>query len=135
MTLDRYYNDPTVPGHDPRHKYFSVIDPGDPILDDMFNRIPNPHPVNEQNPRSKYTCAEANTIRVTTCFRYNIEICFGGIKQFQFLNQKKTDFHFLDPMGSLLPENLRDIPKLEVLYNNILGLYNRVHPGFQRTFD
>ena len=134
LTLDRYYNDPTVPGHDPRHKYFSVIDPGDPILDDMFNRIPNPHPVNEQNPRSKYTCAEANTIRVTTCFRYNIEICFGGIKQFQFLNQKKTDFHFLDPMGSLLPENLRDIPKLEVLYNNILGLYNRVHPGFQRTF-
>ena len=136
LTLDRYYTDPNVPGHDPRHKYFSVIDIGDPILDENFNRIPNPHPVDENNPRTTFTCAEANTIRITTMFRYAIEVCFTGVKQFQFFNQRKTDFHFLDPMGRLFPEELKlqSVPKLEVLFNNVLALYNRVHPGFARTF-
>ena len=134
LTLDRYYTDPNVPGHDPRHKYFSVIDEGDPILDENFNRIPNPHPVDENNPRSTFTCAEANTIRITTMFRYTIEVCFTGIKQFKFFDQRKTNFNFLEPMGRLFPEELKSVPKLEVLYNNVLALYNRVHPGFARTF-
>ena len=39
-----------------------------------------------------------------------------------------------DEIGEKLFPNCPRVPKLEILFNNILALYNRCHPGFERNW-
>ena len=135
LTLEEYYNNPNLQGHDPRHRYFSINKPGEDVLDANFDRIPNRHPLDPANPRTNLTCAEADTMRVTTLCRGRIEQCFAGVKQNRILDQRTTDFHFLDKMGDLLDKKVPNaglgcVPKLEVTFHNCLSNYNKDHRGF-----
>ena len=68
MTLDKFYNDPTLPTHDPNSRFITPCSPGDPLYDDNFNLYANPVAgilPNGTN-RIKLTTKEANQSRLCT---------------------------------------------------------------------
>ena len=63
-----------------------------------------------------------------------VECAFGGLKQYQILDQKTTHTSLFEPCGALLEEN-PNITKMDVILSNCIALHNASHPGFLRTFD
>ena len=65
MNLEDYFYDNRVPGHNPNSRVFSVVAPGEDILDDDLRPMPNPK--RDLPGRGlKLSTEEANDIRNTT---------------------------------------------------------------------
>ena len=56
--------------------------------------------------------------------RWLIECFFGGFRQYRFFDKRQTDTDYFDPIGKLLKE-FPNIPKIEILINNVICNMNR----------
>ena len=151
-SMHQYFTDEQLVNHNPHAHYFSICSTGDRILDENLNWVDNPvsnilppNPnrrnqagqanANEPNLRTKKTCREANTDSFTCKQRWKIEAANAGTKQYRILDARVIDQHFSERIGAKLCPDHPNIPRLELILNNALALYNRNHAGFVRTWE
>ena len=124
LTMQEYYENGTPNSH-----YFSIIDKGDKVLDENLQYVENEVPDTE---RPQFTARESNTLRVTTKERGIIERTNASVKQYRILDSRIIDSHFFDPIYA--DDNMKSLPKFELLANNAFCLHNRNHPGYERCY-
>ena len=129
-TLEKLFNDPTSAGYNPNSRLIYPLEAKNKLYDHDFKPIENPA---QANRRGKLTCREANDTRLCTKIRWVIEAVFMHMRQFRQLDMRFIDTQFFDPCGKLLPEN-RDLPKLEIIFNNILSNQRRNNQPFARIW-
>ena len=148
-SMHQYFTDEQLVNHNPHAHYFSICSTGDRILDSNLNWVdnpvsnilpPNPNRRNQANAnaanlRTKKTCREANTDAFTCKQRWKVEAANSGTKQYRILDARVIDQHFSEKVGAKLCPDHPNIPKLEIILNNALALYNRNHAGFVRTWE
>ena len=71
---------------------------------------------------------------MTTLGRWVIEADFAGVRQFRACDKRQIDSHFFDPVGNKI-DGMSEIPKVEVIMNNILCNLNRTRKPLDRIFD
>ena len=106
--------------------------PGSLLLDQNLNFVQNPVPAGN---RRKLTCREANDARFCTMLRYPMENAFAAIEQYRIAFERVTDTHYLNKIGEEYLPECPDIPKIQMIYNNIACMVNRNHALFARNMS
>ena len=129
-TLQNLFNNPEAPRFNPNSRLIYPLEAKNKLFGEDFRPIENPE---QENRTGKLTCREASDARLCTRFRWVIEAVFMHMRQFRQLDMRFIDEKLFDPCGDLLPENV-NIPKIEIIFNNILSNLSRNNKPLEKTW-